>query len=304
MNCLVLGGGGFIGTHICEGLLREGHHVRVLGRTQPDKANKLILDNVEWIMGDFSNLETIKKSMMNIDIIFHLVSTTNPKTSNDSPIIDMSSNVIPTLQLLDAAKDQGIKKIIFASSGGTVYGKPSIIPIPETHPTFPTSSYGIHKLTVEKYLHMYFELYGLDYSVMRISNPYGEGQLPDRGQGVVATFLNRSLKNEKIEIWGDGSVIRDYIYISDVVSAAIKLLDYEGKEKIFNIGSGVGKTLIELIEIIEHVANTTLNVNYIGGRKLDVPVNVLDIQRAKKLLLWEPKMSLFEGIERTKLMLK
>lgn len=301
MNCLIFGGTGFIGSHLCNALLHEGHQVTLIARTD----DKPIIEefrkskNFSILIGDYSDKTFLETAISNQDIIYYLISTTMPQASNDDPVNDLVSNVIPILTLLELAKNSGVKKIIYTSSGGTVYGKPQSIPISETHQNFPTSSYGIHKLTVEKYLQMYYELYGLDYSVLRISNPYGRYQQTKQGQGVIAAFINKAIRDDSIEIWGDGTIVRDYIHISDVIAASIRVLHYEGQYKVFNIGSGIGFSLNEIIQTMESVMGKSLNVIYTPGRKMDVPVNVLDISRAKEHLLWEPELELYEGLRLT-----
>ena len=300
MNCLVLGGGGFLGSHLCEGLLQQGYSVRVFEKSFINRNNIAhLLEIIEYMEGDFSNPVHIQEALKGIDIIFHLISTTTPKDSNDNPVYDITTNLISTIQLLDLSVKERVKKVIFYSSGGTVYGIPRIIPIQEEHPKDPICSYGIHKLTVEKYLQLYHHLYGLDYAILRISNPYGERQRPTGKQGVVAVFLNKAIKKEAIEIWGDGSVVRDYLYVTDVISATMKILNYEGKYKIFNIGSGIGLSLKDILYNIEQVMGYPIDVKYLPGRKLDVPANVLDISRISIELSWSPAVGFYEGLKQT-----
>lgn len=300
MNCLVLGGGGFIGSHICDGLVASGHHVRVFEKEGLDKSNiQHLLDRIQWLEGDFANPEHLRKAVRKIDVVFHLIGTTKARSSNDNPIYDVTSNVIPTLELLDAAHKEGVKKVIFSSSGGTVYGKTRSIPIPEDHPTEPLCSYGIHKLAIEKYLTLYHQLHGLDYAVMRISNPYGERQRPTSDQGAVAVFLYKVLKGDTIEVWGDGSVVRDYLHITDVVRAALKLTHCNIPHKVVNIGSGIGLSLKDILDHIAKVTKLNVHVRYLPARTFDVPVNVLDISRAREFLDWKPEVRFEEGLRRT-----
>ena len=298
MRCIIIGGGGFIGSHVAEALLAEGHQVTVFDRAETPNLNLLKERGASLSIGDFSNSEDLESALENQDVIFHLLSTTVPQTSNEDPSYDVETNVIGTLRLLDAARKADIKKVIFASSGGTVYGLPQEIPIKETHPTDPTSSYGIGKLIIEKYLYMYWTLYGLDYCILRIANAYGERQRPTATQGVIPVFLERALKNNEVVVWGDGSVMRDYIFIADITSALVKALTYSGEMKIFNIGSGQAHSLRDVIHAIERVTGRPLKVKYTEGRSFDVPISVLDISRARSYLNWAPAISLFEGIAR------
>ena len=174
---LITGGAGFIGSHLAEALLAQGHEVRIFDRPHIQIPAELKeCHGIEWMQGDFLSVADIQAAVDGVELIFHLVSTTLPKNSNDDPGYDVGTNVIGSLHLLDAAVRLGIRKIVFISSGGTIYGIPGQIPIPETHPTDPLVSYGISKLAIEKYLKLYHELHGLDYAVLRVANPYGERQ--------------------------------------------------------------------------------------------------------------------------------
>lgn len=297
MKCLVLGGGGFIGSNICIGLLDAGHEVAVFEKEGRSKENLRNFESrIRWMEGDFLNPEDLQSAVGGMDVVFHLISSTLPKGSNESPVYDITSNVVPTINLLDAARNAGVRKVIFFSSGGTVYGIPETIPIPENHPTTPICAYGIHKLMIEKYLSLYHRLYGLDYSILRVSNPYGERQRPTGSQGAVTVFVYKALKGEHIEIWGDGSVVRDYLHISDVVRAAVKAMNVSTDNRIFNIGSGRGLSLNEVIGTIGQTLGLKPNVRYTGPRNFDVPVNVLDITAAREILGWSPETDLKSGI--------
>jgi len=300
LKCLVLGGGGFIGKHLCEGLLAKGHQVRVLDRPHLDLDDaRSLASRVEWLEGDFTNEVDVAAALAGCRWVFHLVSTTLPKNSNENPLYDLESNVASTLRLLDLARrGDGVRKIIFVSSGGTVYGVPRQTPIPENHPTEPVCAYGIGKLAIEKYLELYRVLHGLDYAVLRLANPYGEYQRTHGAQGAIPIFMHQALNHETIEIWGDGSVIRDYIYIGDAVAALIRVMSHDGPERVFNIGSGIGTSLNELVRILQDVTGQAIACRYVAGRNFDVPASVLDISRARTVLGWYPRVALREGIQR------
>ena len=304
-KCLVLGGGGFMGTHLCNALLRRGYPVRAFDRPvlTPLFAER-VGEPIEWVYGDFVNQQDVASAVAGCDVVFHLISTTLPKNSNDNPIYDVETNLLATLRLLESARASGVTRIIFASSGGTVYGKPEQIPIPESHPTNPICSYGITKLAIEKYLHLFHQLYGLQYLILRLANPFGEGQRPDAAQGAVAVFLNRALKDEPIEIWGDGNVVRDYVYVGDITDAFLRALDYHGDHRIINIGAGRGHSLNEMLRAMEEVFERAIACKHLPARPFDVPVNVLDATQARELLGWEPRMPLREGLLRTLAWLK
>lgn len=296
---LIMGGAGFLGSHLADTLLRRGGNVRIFDRPGilPYRSFDAC-EHIEWQQGDFNSVSDIDMAVQGCHIIYHLISTTLPKTSNENPIFDIETNVIGTLKLLEAACRVGVKKVIFASSGGTVYGNPIQVPISEDHPTNPMSSYGIGKLTIEKYLSLYRELHGLDYAILRLSNPYGERQRVKSAQGVVAVFLHKAMTEQPIEIWGNGTVVRDYIYVTDVVQAMLKVADYNGEVRLFNIGSGSGRSVNDILAAIEIILNRPLQCIYKPGRVFDVPANVLDIQRASQCLDWRPEISFEAGIER------
>lgn len=305
MKCLILGGGGFLGSHLCEELLIQGHVVRILDRPNLARFKPFQQhETVEWIDGDFINRKDVDNAVSGCDIIYHLVSTTLPRSSNENPAYDVETNVIGTLHLLEAVRKHKVKKIIFVSSGGTIYGIPKEIPLKESHPTEPICSYGISKLAIEKYLSLYHLLYGIEYCVLRLANPFGERQRVSAAQGAIAVFLYKALRNEAIEIWGDGSVTRDYFYVSDAVSALIKALSYDGDNRVFNIGSGVGRSLSEILGAIDLLLGTPVKRVYLPSRAFDVPVNVLDISKAGDLLNWKPQTPFAEGLSRTARWLK
>ena len=297
MKCLVFGGNGFLGRHLCTSLLSQGYRVRVFDRPMRDKT--LLLDDIEFYEGDFTNEQDVERAIEGCDIIFHLISTTLPKSSNDNPVYDVESNVVGTIRMLTLALKQGVRKVIFTSSGGTVYGIPESDFINERHPTNPICSYGISKLAIEKYLHLFHELHGLAYVVLRISNPYGEGQRTQALQGAIGVFIGRALTDQTVEIWGDGEVVRDYIHVSDVSDALVKAMLYSGNKRVFNIGSGTGTSLNKLLATIEDATHKEVKRVYLSGRSVDVPVNVLDNTLAKKELHWNLKIPLEEGIKRT-----
>jgi len=295
---LVLGGAGFLGVNLSKTLAEQGYAVRIFDR-QVHFLRSDSQPEIEVFEGDFLNQHYIYEAVKGCDTIFHLISTTVPKSSNDDPVYDVESNVIGSLHVLNAAVRHRVNKVIFTSSGGTIYGIPESIPIQEGHPTNPICSYGIHKLAIEKYLHLFSVLHGLDYAIMRISNPYGKGQRTNALQGVVGAFIARAVANQPVEIWGDGSVVRDYLHVSDVSQALIKALQYSGKFKVFNVGSGDGKSLNDILDDLEKILGRSVGREYKSARKTDVPINVLDNSLACAELGWYPRVSFYEGLCQT-----
>jgi UDP-glucose 4-epimerase len=295
-SCVVLGGGGFIGTNLCRRLVASGHRVRAFGRRClfPDD-----LRAVEWYQGDFTDAGSVAAAIESFEVVFHLIHGTMPQAANLDMAGDVQKNVLPSIALLDLCRKIGVKRIVFVSSGGTIYGSAVKIPTPETAPTQPISAYGISKLAIEKYLALHEHLYGLSFRVLRVTNPFGPFQTTMKNQGVVAALISRALNGRPIEIWGDGSVVRDFVYVDDVVDALEAAASDQGRERIFNIGSGEGRSLREVIATIERLLETELTIQWKPGRPLDVPVSVVAIGRAKDGLGWLPKTSFASGLERT-----
>ena len=301
MKCVIFGGGGFIGSAVADRLLLDGHSVRIFERprVEPYRTFKAG-EKVEWITGDFLSAHDVANAIGGADVVLHLVSTTLPKNSNDDPIYDVQSNVVGTLQMLNAMVARNVQKIIFISSGGTVYGNPKYLPIDEGHPTDPLVSHGITKLAIEKYLHLYERMHGIKTITLRVSNPYGERQRIETAQGAIGVFMHRALSGKPIEIWGDGSVTRDYIHISDVAEAFVRAIGYSGTKSVFNISSGVGTSLNELVGMLEEALGKPIERRDLPARPFDVPVSVLSNDLARAELHWTPSITMPEGIALTK----
>ncbi len=293
-KCLVVGGGGFLGSALIIDLIKNNFDVVGFSRNAVPRNLRQYIESGEliWKEGDYANSEQIAEAIHGNDYIFHLACTSIPKTSNENIELDLKNNLIPSIRLIELATKAKIKKLIFYSSGGAIYGNQDVGVVSEGSSLQPISSYGIHKLAIEKYLSLYEFIGGLNYSVMRISNPYGPNQNSMKGQGVVGVYLEKIKNNEPIEIWGDGNIVRDYIHVQDVTDAAIRLISYEGSFRVFNIGSGIGVSINNLLEIIKKSTKKIVNVSYLETRAVDVKKNILDINLAKNELSWAPKKSL------------
>ena len=300
-RCLILGGCGFIGSHVTDTLLKNGYQVRIFDKLNASTKNiDHVINDIEFIKGDFNNELDIKTVIQGVDYIFHLICSTLPQTSNENPVYDVRNNVIPTVNLLEqASKIERIKKIIFSSSAGTVYGIPQSVPIDENQSTYPICPYGISKLFIERYLFYYYKEYGLSYIVLRISNPYGERQNVHGAQGIISVFLGKILEKKEVEIWGDGHVCRDFVYIKDVADSFLRALKNNHSNNIYNVGSGEKTSINELIEMLEQVTGKNVKVRYLKKRSFDVPVNVVKIDRIRDELGWTPKVMLKEGLKKT-----
>lgn len=297
MRAIVLGGNGFIGSHLVDALLAEGTDVAVYDRA-PERYREP-LAGVRYISGELGNTKLISSILPGSDVVFHLASTTLPKTSNDAPTHDIQSNLVDTVRLLEACVASQVGKVVFLSSGGTVYGRVDRLPVDEEHPTLPLCSYGIVKLTIERYLHLFHCLYGLDYAVLRPGNPYGERQSPEGIQGAVAVFLGRVAAGQTIEVWGDGEIVRDFFHVSDLARACVLAGHAPNPALVCNVGSGEGLSINELLTRIEALVGRPFDVERQQARALDVPKLVLEIERAKRELGWRPGVALDEGLARS-----
>jgi UDP-glucose 4-epimerase len=291
----VFGGGGFIGTNLCARLAAAGFKVRAFGRSRlfPEA-----LRDVEWVEGDLSDRAAIARVLEPSTIVYHLIHSVLPAAPS-GPHADPRHNVASTLQLLDACQDAGVARVVFVSSGGTVYGNAAEIPTPESAPTAPASPYAASNVAIEQCLAARERQNGLEYRVLRATNPYGPFQTANKKQGVVAAMIRSALQNERFEVWGDGSVIRDFVYVDDVVSALLLAAEDRSSHRVFNIGSGQGRSLLEVIAATERIIGRPLRIDWRPARASDVPVSVVSIERAKHALGWRPSVDFVEGLDRT-----
>jgi UDP-glucose 4-epimerase len=300
ITCLVIGGNGFIGSHLAERLVENGYSVKIFDNFSTGMENlKTIKHKVEIIRGDFLDEYDVCHALKNVDYVFHYISTTIPSTAKINPIFDLESNVIGSVKLMQSAVNSNVKKILFSSSGGTIYGEPMRVPIHEKDPLNPIDPYGISKMAIEKYLYYFNQSYGLDYTIFRYSNPYGDRQNPNGKQGIIPIFLNKIRLDEQPIIYGDGSSIRDYIYIEDAINATLAVLESRTSEKIFNVGSGTGCSINKLIDIISTVVGKRILPIYKKENGIFVKKVILDISKINNQVNWKPVISLYDGIKRT-----
>ena len=297
MKALVLGGSGFIGSHLVDRLLAGGNDVRVMDRQH--ELYRPPLPGVDYHIADFGNRAQLHTTLEDRDVVFHLVSTTVPRTSNEDPAFDVMSNVVETLYLLDQCVRTTVKKVVFVSSGGAVYGTPARLPVSEDDPTNPQSSYGIAKLTIEKYLALYHRLHGLDYAIVRPSNPYGPRQNHLGDQGVVAVFMGRIASGQPIDVWGGGESVKDYLFIDDLTEGIYRVATQATPSKVFNLGSGAGLSVNELVGLIGEIVGCQPVVVRSSGDILDVSKIYLDTTRAQRELSWQPTTPIRVGLRRT-----
>lgn len=300
---LILGGGGFIGRHVALLLAAQGENVVLCDRA-PNTVNfpDSVRDRILWKPMDLCSADW-DAMLEGVGTVHHYAWASIPATANANPEQDLIANTVPCIAVLEAMRRRGAAspRLVFASSGGTIYGKLRQVPVPEDHPMAPITAYGAGKGAAELYFGLYRALHNLDCRVARISNPFGAGQDLARGQGAVTTFLHRALTSQPIVIWGDGEIVRDYIHISDVAAGLVALARMPRQDGAFtfNIGSGSGVSLNGIIRELELHLGHELEVRREPGRSFDVPVSVLSISLAREMLGWEPRLSFSDGIVRT-----
>lgn len=302
MKIAIFGAAGFIGTNLTFELLNQKQDIELsLYDKKIDYIQKEILDDekVRVVECDFNCMNDFDSLVKGQDMIFHLISTTVPTTSNQYISDELMNNVVTTSRLIESCVKNKINKFIFLSSGGTVYGADCVCPIKEEDSTNPITAYGIQKLTIEKLLYLYKAMYGLDYKVIRLANPYGPYQKPNGVLGAVTTFTYKAISGENIELYGDGSVIRDFLYIDDAIKGIMNISFDCSNIHTFNLGSGKGTSIKELIQIIDNSLNIELKITYLPKRKVDVPVNYLDVSRYESIYGPIQTVTLEEGIVKT-----
>jgi UDP-glucose 4-epimerase len=287
-------GAGFIGVSFLRHAFTQGYELTVLDhKSVPDE----FTGRLSWLVGDLSDEALVERALSGVETVFHFISSTVPGDQINMAT-ELQQNVFQTLQLLNLCVRQNVRRVIFISSS-SVYGIQKNLPIPETAPTDPISAHGIHKLTIEKYLHLYRHMHGLDCKILRLSNPYGPGQSLTGRQGFVAIAIGNIVAGRPVMIRGDGGAVRDFVYIDDVFRVLHKMAITTSAETVFNFGSGHGHTLKGVVEKIEQIIGYPVPVAYVESRFADISESILDISKAKKVLNVSPEVTLDEGLSRT-----
>jgi UDP-glucose 4-epimerase len=282
-------------------LARADCRVTIVSRRHPDFLFPADVENMlAYEFGDIGSADW-NSLVGNADVVHYYAWGSIPASANSNARGDLIVNLDSILGLLEALRRRGQGRIVFSSSGGTVYGKLREIPVPEDHPVAPITAYGAGKATAEIYLGFYRAMYGMDCRIARIANPYGAGQNITRKQGAVTTFAHSALTGQPIEIWGTGDVVRDYIHIADLAAFLVTLSCSPRREDahIFNVGTGIGTSLNEIVTMLETQLNRNLLVHRKPMRAFDVPISILSNRRAKDIFGWSPRISLGAGIIRT-----
>ncbi len=297
-KCLVLGANGFIGSHIVDSLVSAGENVRAFDRFGTQLRNFKTHPSIEDMSGDFLYRKDLAKALQDVDYVFHFISTTTPASAENNPLIDIETNLKMSVELFEECVTHKVKKVIFASSS-SIYGDINTdTPIDEVAVPEPVSPYTIGKLTIEHYLRYFKRKFDLDSVTYRISNPYGERHSIVSKQGVVPIFLHHIAKGEPIAVMGDGTMIRDYLYVGDVASLIAKTYK-NTSQPIYNLGSGKGESVNQLIDVIKKVTGRPVDIEFKPKPATFVQRVVLDISRFRSEFSLAPQTTLEEGIRKT-----
>lgn len=292
MKVLVIGGGGFIGSHIVDELIARNVQVRVYGRNLV-KYN----DAAELFVGDFLDIPKLAEALVGIDVVVHSLSTMVPATSALAPEDDVKSNLIGTMKLLDLMRRRDISRLIYLSSGGTVYGNPLTDPVAETALLNPISTYGAVKVAIEAFIGVAQSEWGLKSVIFRPSNPYGERQGGKLAQGLISHLLRSVIQRQPITIFGDGGVVRDYVYVKDLAFLIAQAVESDVCGT-FNAGSGIGYSISNIVDVVEKETSYIFEKRYLPSRVFDVGRIVLDCKKVEEEFHWVSSTSIELGVSR------
>ena len=298
-RCLVVGANGFIGSHLVDELARLGHEVSAFDRFSSDRV-AFSAGGVIKLPGDFMNQADVAQAVKDQQFVFHFVSTTTPATAENDPTLDVRTNIASSIELLQQCVDASVQKVSFASTGGAIYGdQPGQGALSEETAALPVSPYAIGKLAIEGYLRYFGRKFGLETVAFRISNPYGPRQRANKKQGVIPIFLNRLAEGLPLEVFGDGSMIRDYLYVQDAVRMVGETVGMPTSHDTYNIGSGRGASLSEVLAVIESVTGITPKIETRPVPSTYLGRVVLDTTRFQDEFGYESFLSLQDGIAET-----
>lgn len=299
-STLVIGGAGYIGAHLVPMLLSTGRKVTVLGRKPKPLWGSA--EGAAYVVGDFGESELLQQLLDRHQEVIHLAYATVPNTSFEDPLADLLQNLPPTLELFSEVAARG-GKLVLVSSGGTVYGEASRLPIREDHLTKPISPYGVTKLTLENYAYLYSATHGLKYVCVRPANAFGEGQRPFVGQGFISTAMASVMRGKPIRIFGRAGTVRDYIHVSDLAAGVVQALESGLLSETYNIGTGQGLSTLDVVEVIRPLMREigyAVDIEYLPERAFDVKANALDSTKLQAHTGWKPLVEFGEGLRRTR----
>ena len=298
MKILVTGGAGFIGSHVVDAFLAAGHDVAVVDNLSSGRRTNLN-PRARFYELDIRSPELQRVfELERPDIVDHHAAQMDVRKSVADPLFDADVNVKGSVNLLELCRTHGVKKVIYISTGGAVYGEPEYLPCDENHPINPICQYGVSKHVVEHYLHVYRHLYGLDYGVLRYPNVFGPRQNPHGEAGVVAIFAGRMLAGQPVTIYGDGEQQRDFVYVGDCARANVLLAESD-RVGIYNLGSGEGSSVNLLFSELAHIIEYSHPAAYAPGKAGETYKIYLDSRRARAELNWAPQVSLADGLRQT-----
>ncbi len=297
-RALVIGGNGFIGSHVVDSLAGRGHQVTVFDRHRPGPS-RFDARGVETVHGDFMNSADVRAALQGQEVVLHFLSTTDPASAQDDPTIDIRTNITSCVQLFAACADAGLSRVYFASSGGAIYGDQDRQVFAETDVTLPVSPYAIGKQTIESYLRYFRRTHGLESTSFRISNPYGPRQNPLKRQGVIPIFLRRVAEGAPLTVLGDGSMVRDYLYVADLAEMIAEVVTVGPQHDLYNLGSGVGTTITELVETIRDVTGQDVAVDHVPRPSTFVDHVVLSVARFEAEFSTRATTALADGVRLT-----
>ncbi|APQ97732.1 GDP-mannose 4,6-dehydratase [Clostridium botulinum] len=297
MKVLVSGGAGFIGSNLVDKLINLGHNVCIIDNLSTGNINN-VNKKAQLYINDILDPNVSKIfEKEKFDIVYHLAAQIDVQKSITNPIFDSNVNVCGTINIINNCVNYNVKKIVYSSSAA-VYGHPEYLPIDEKHGIMPISYYGLSKYTAEEYIRLFSNLNNLDFTILRYANVYGIRQDPKGEGGVISIFMNSLFKKQPLYIFGDGSALRDYIFVEDIVDANIAALSSGSKER-FNIGTGVYTSVKELAENMIDIIGLKCNIEHASARKGDIANSYFNISKAKNKLNWIPKFSLKDGLKKT-----
>lgn len=277
-KCLVIGGNGFLGSHLVDTLAAAGHAVTAFDRFSNETQNFTSF-NVIPLAGDFLDKSHLAQAVVGQEFVFHFLSVTTPATAESDPTLDIRTNLVQTVDLFKACSEAGVRRVFFASSGGAVYGAHKDEASTEMDPTWPVSPYGIVKLAIENYLRYFKVTRGLEHTIFRISNPYGPRQGPTKAQGLIPVVLNRIAQGLPITRFGDGTMIRDFVYVDDLMRMIRMALDERAPHDVYNLGHGEGHSVNEILESVRRVTGRDFEIIEKPSPPTFIQRSVLDISR-------------------------
>ena len=299
MTILVTGGGGFVGTAVIRAMRGLGIPVTVLDRNPPPADLCEPRAEMTWHVGEVCDQGLLGQALSGATAVVHLASTASPAVADADWQADVQAQVIDSIGVMNGMRAAGVRRLVYLSSGGTVYGHAYRTRIDESRPAEPMQAYGVNKLAVEHFARLARAAGWLDPVILRPANAFGPAQRTDRHQGIVGTAIHCALTRRPLQIWGDGLAVRDFVYVDDLARAIVAATRYEGAHTTFNIGSGVGRTVHQVVAAIEGMTGASIMIEQVAPRGLDAPYNVLDCTRARRELGWQPLVSFEEGLAAT-----